>query len=274
MSKFAWPGRMAKIAMLTTVFAAGGTGIALASGSVASSAGSAGNHATTRVSVPADHVGAALQGNEGRRSSGSSELGRTPDGNGGSPGGQYKVVISLGHHSSNPCRKAHGQSSGGRETVVIRVAQHNTKPCCTDYGSSYRRTVITAYHHSTKPCRKDYGRTIATTVRRASKPCRKGYGNSHSAVVVSTYHHSSKPCRKGHEAGQSRDYNLTATGGLKTGIKPQLQLTNASYTVSNGLPTTGADITGLVAVAGLATAFGSGALFLARRRRTSKSSLR
>ena len=196
----------------------------------------------------------------------------------------YGTVVTSVHHASKPCRKGHqGRYASDYGTVVTSV-HHASKPCrkghqgryASDYG-----TVVTSVHHASKPCRKghgiDYRRTVITTVvtsvQHSSKPCRRG----HSHIAIATSRHGSKPCHKRHSNsyGQPNDNNHRPAGTVDAGNQfqqglPQSQQTElSSYTVGSGLPTTGADITGLLAVAGLATAFGSGTLFMTRRRRTS-----
>ena len=197
MSTFAWARRMARVAMLTTVLAASGTGVALAADTTSDHSGVLSGK---NVNVGSGHQPCHCAPHRGQSgSSGQSDTGHTIDSS--TPRGYPPSGIHH-HNHKTPC---HSNSHGSGQPVSISTvhtpsgAGHSHKPCHSashaSHGSDQPVSISTVHTpsragHSHKPCH-------------SASHANHSRHNSHSSgrpVSISTVHtpsgarHSHKPC--------------------------------------------------------------------------------
>ena len=262
MSTSEWARRLAKIALLASVCATSGTGVALAG---ETSGGEAAVPAANqiKVSIPFSVCSYAV-----------ASIGET-SGVCSAEAGTYAYASG---YSSKPCNHRYPAPVTG----YVASTQHGRKPCGHgkparvsgyEVGGGY---VPAVSGHRGRPCARRHpaqvsgyevgGGYVPASKEHGRTPCAKRFYPHLSRVS----HHAQVPCSpcSGYqtmraknslaERGQARPARSWASG------LPRQQL--ASQTVNSGLPATGFNIEAMLAMAGVALSLGAGTLMVTRRR--------
>jgi len=278
---------MARVVMLTTVLAASGTGVALAADTTSDHSGALSGK---NVNVGSGHQPCHCAPH--RRQSSSSGQPDTGGTIGGSTPRSY-APSGIHHHSDKtPCHSSSHGSPGSGQPVSLRSAHtpsgahHGHKPCRSASHGSPRSgqpvSISIAHtpsgaHHRHKPCHgASHGNArpvgIGYTPRNSSHnsrmPCHCGHGSAGPAGLGRT---PGRSARRGHAPSGTVYHPNTS---VSTNRSPQLQQRSGAPTetqlpstrTSSELPTTGANIGALVALAGIALVLGTGTLSVTRRR--------
>ena len=300
MSTFAWARRMAKITLLAAVFAASGTGVALAGDTTSGDGGVlSGNQVNVPVSIPISVCGNAiavlgealgvcsadapvgnavtgpeytsgddslLSGNQlnapvnvpvdvcGNAIAALGKASAHCDSNGSAAGsalGGYRSHGGHGDGGDHGGHGGHGSLTGGVTggltgglTGGSGLTGHG------DHGDGKSRS-------GHKPC--DKGSSSGEPGDNDKKPGSTGHhGHAHG----STGHHGRGPGSAAHHRTPDATTHQAHQPQLAVGAPTQL----SSRMVSSDLPTTGANLTSLLALAGVAIALGAGALVVTGRR--------
>ena len=246
---------MARVVMLTTVLAASGTGVALAADTTSDHSGALSGK---NVNVGSGHQPCHCAPHRGQSSSsGQPDTGGTI---GGSTPRSY-APSGIHHHSDKtPCHSSSHGSPGSGQPVSISIAHtpsgahHRHKPC---HGAS---------HGNARPV--GIGYTPRNSSHNSRMPCHCGHGSAGPAGLGRT---PGRSARRGHAPSGTVYHPNTS---VSTNRSPQLQQRSGAPTetqlpstrTSSELPTTGANIGALVALAGIALVLGTGTLSVTRRR--------
>ena len=264
MSTFSWARNVAKVAVLTVVFAAGGTGVALAGDTTSGDGGVvSGNQVNVPVFIPISICGNAV-----------AVLGEAL--------GVCTVDMS-GSSSSSGSEHTSGDHSivgGNQINVPVHVPVHvcgnaiavlgKAAGDCT--GQSSAGSSTSTHSHKSKKCNKSTGNTATHNHNvsdndHASDNDQSGSTSNSTPPPGTTGNNAPPPGTTNGQPGTTSNGQPGTTANGQPGKGPAGVPAQLSARTSDGggLPTTGADIAGLLALAAGAIVFGTGALLVTGR---------
>ena len=294
MSTFSWARNVAKVAVLTVVFAAGGTGVALAGDTTSGDGGVvSGNQVNVPVFIPisicgnavavlGEALGVCTVDMSGSSSSSGSE--HTSGDHSIVGGNQINVPVHVPVHvcgnaiavlgkAAGDCT---GQSSAGSSTSTHsykskkcnkstgNTATHNHNVSDNDHASDNDQSGSTS--NSTPPPGTTSNSTPppGTTGNNAPPP---GTTGGNTPPPGTTGNNAPPPGTTNGQPGTTSNGQpgTTANGQPGKGLAGVPAQLSARTSDGGGLPTTGADIAGLLALAAGAIVFGTGALLVTGR---------